>query len=380
MQIISGDRQQSDMASSRTPVSRFGWLANTCALGSLLMCFANTVLAFALGAFSVHVAEMATHVQAVLMWLLASLAVIGLVRDRKQHGNGTPLVVGLVGVAIMVGTLYGYYHWAILTLSYILLVSAIFLNQTTALKRLYGKIQAQAQQLEEWNQTLSQRVDEQVKRIERLDRLKRFLSPQVAQLVTDSGDETLLASHRQDITALFCDLRGFTAFSERAEPEEAMELLQSYHEELGKLVFRFDGTLHHRSGDGLMVIFNDPVPCDSPVEQTLKLALAMRDKVRELAEDWQKRGYDLGFGIGIASGDATLGIVGFEGRVDYTANGTVVNLAARLCDIAQNDQIVIGPRAFADIEALVDAEPLSDLHLKGISEPVRAYNVLRLRP
>ncbi len=242
-----------------------------------------------------------------------------------------------------------------------------------------ARLEAQAVKLSEWNQKLEERVIEQVKRIGRLDKLKRFLSPHVAELVTESNNESLLESHRQYITTLFCDLRGFTAFSENIEPEESMELLRSYHEEIGRLVFKFDGTIDHRAGDGLMVIFNDPVPCDAPVEQALNLAFAMRDRVRELAKVWQKRGYELGFGIGITSGYATLGIVGFEGRFDYTANGNVVNLAARLCDIAKNDQIIISQNVYSEIENLVDAKPLTDLHLKGIRRPVRAFNVVRLR-
>jgi class 3 adenylate cyclase len=379
MGILSSFQSYTDENTPNSKNLRFGWLANACTLGSLLMCFANTVLIVVLGVFSVRVTELVPHVQAVLMWLLALLAVVGLVLDRKQHRNIKPIAVGILSLVAMIGTLYGYYHWAILTLAYILLVAAVFLNQTVALKALYDQVQAQAEQLEGWNQNLTQRVNEQVDHIERLGRLKRFLSPHVAELVTDSGDESLLASHRQNITALFCDLRGFTAFSERIEPEEAMKLLQSYHEELGKLVFKFDGTIDHRAGDGLMVIFNDPVPCNAPVSKALSLALAMRARVRELAKDWRRRGYELGFGIGIASGYATLGLVGFEGRFDYTANGSVVNLAARLCDYAQDDQIIISQNAYADIENLVDAEPLPNVQLKGISVPVRAYGVIGLR-
>jgi class 3 adenylate cyclase len=343
------------------------------------MCFANTGLLVAVGLFGVHLTDAVPHIQAILMWLLASLAILGLYSDRRHHENNWPLGVGVLSLLILFGTLYGYYHWSILTLSYLLLVAAIFLNQTAALRRLYSEVQAQAEQLEEWNRSLTERVNEQVERIERLGRLKRYLSPQVAQLVIDSGDDSLLASHRQNITVLFCDLRGFTSFSERVEPEEAMISLQRYHEELGKLVFEFDGTIHHRAGDGLMVVFNDPVPCEEPVKQSVHLALALRDKMRQLVKEWHVRGYDLGFGIGIASGFATLGVVGFEGRIDYTANGNVVNLAARLCDSALNDQIILSQLAYTDIEDLVVAEPMPALHLKGISKPVHAYNVVDLR-
>jgi class 3 adenylate cyclase len=313
------------------------------------------------------------------MWALALLALIGLGRDHKAHRNNKPIVVGVVSLAIIVGTLYVHYHWAILTLAYLLLISAVFMNQTAMLSGLYDRVQRQARELADWNETLTQRVAEQVARIEKLDRLRRFLSPQVAELIINAGEDTMLASHRRDVAALFCDLRGFTSFSERIEPEEAMEILRTYHLELDRLINKHNGMIDHRAGDGVLVIFNDPVPCEKPMETTLQLALEMRARVRELGQDWKTRGYDLGFGIGIASGFATLGVIGAEGRFDYTANGNVINLACRLCDAALNDQILLSQRAHAEIEHLVNSEPLPPLELKGLRRPVQAFNVLSAR-
>src|SRR5262245_4916538 len=232
------------------------------------------------------------------------------------------------------------------------------------------RLEAQSTQLAEWNQTLEQRVQEQLVELQRVGRLKRFFSPQLAELVVSSGGEKLLESHRQEITVVFCDLRGFTPFSETAEPEEVMEVLREYHTALGTLIFRFEGTLEHFAGDGIMVFFNDPLPCPDHASQAVKMAVAMRQQMGELAEKWRKRGYQLGFGIGIAQGYATLGMIGFEGRVEYGAIGPVANLAARLCDKAQNGQILISQRVFAAIEAVVQAEPAEELSLKGFHKPV----------
>src|SRR5210317_1275146 len=199
--------------------TRFGWLANTCTLGSLAMCYGKAALFAVFGVVGVAASESFPHVQAVLMWAFAGAAIYGLARDLKQHGSNLPLIAGVCGLVIMVATLYIYYDWRILTFAYICLVSAIFLNQTMALRILYDTVQAQAAELGKLNQSLEQRVSLQVDEIGRLNRLKRFLSPQVARLVTESTEQDLLASHRRYITALFCDLRGFTAFSEQFEPE-----------------------------------------------------------------------------------------------------------------------------------------------------------------
>jgi adenylate cyclase len=247
------------------------------------------------------------------------------------------------------------------------------------IKALHDTVQEQAARLQEWNRTLEQRVSEQLAEIERLGSLKRFLSPQVAELVIASGDQSLLESHRRDITVVFCDLRGFTAFAELSEPEEVMGILRQYHAALGELIFRHEGTVEHFAGDGVVVLFNDPLPCPDPSVRAVRMATAMRARVAELAEGWRKQGHDLGFGVGIAQGYATLGTIGFEGRYDYAAIGPVANLASRLCDEARSGDILISQRALVTIEDLVETEPLGDLMLKGFSRPVAAYRVLRLR-
>ena len=212
--------------------------------------------------------------------------------------------------------------------------------------------------------------------IERLDKLKRFLSPEVAKLVTEEQEKSLLQSHRAYIAAVFCDLRGFTSFSANMEPEEVMGVLQVYHENIGQLVAEHDGTIDHRAGDGLMVFFNDPLPCEEPVFRAVRLALSMRESFIDMNSDWTKRGYQLGFGVGIASGHATLGVVGFEGRYDYTANGNAVNLAARLCDEAGDGQILISHKAYIELDERIEAQPIGERTLKGFPSQITAYNIL----
>jgi len=242
------------------------------------------------------------------------------------------------------------------------------------LKELHDKVQEQAHELADWNRTLEQRVTEQVAEIERLGRLKSFLAPQIAEIVLSSGEE-LLDSHRRDVTVLFCDLRGFTAFAETAEPEEVIAVLREYHADLGGLIHEFEGTLHRFAGDGIMVLFNDPLPCVDPALRAVRLAVAMRDHAAALATNWRKLGHELGFGVGIAHGYATLGRIGCEGRFDYSANGSVVNLAARLCAEAKNGQILIDSKVFAAIEELAETEPVGGLVLKGFHRPIQAFNV-----
>jgi adenylate cyclase len=241
------------------------------------------------------------------------------------------------------------------------------------------RLEAQSDQLAEWNRTLEQRVAEQLTELQRVGRLKRFFSPQLAELVVSSGGEKLLESHRREITVVFCDLRGFTAFSETAEPEEVMGVLREYHAALGALIFRFEGTLEHFAGDGLMVFFNDPLPCPDPAARAVRMAVAMRQQMGELTEKWWKRGHQLGFGVGIAHGYATLGMIGFEGRVDYGAIGPVVNLASRLCNEARGGQILISQRVFTTVAELVEAVPAGDLSLKGFHKPVPTFNVVGLK-
>src|SRR5262252_873252 len=205
--------------------------------------------------------------------------------------------------------------------------------------------------------------------LEGMDRMKRFFSPHLAELLVSSGNERLLQSHRREVTVVFCDLRGFTAFADTAEPEEVMDILRQYHTAMGELIFRFEGTLERFTGDGLMVFFNDPLPCPDPAARAVRLAVEMRAAVTVLAADWRKSGHEIGFGIGVAQGYATLGRIGFKDHIDYTAMGTVTNLAARLCDAARDGQILVSQRAAASIEAVVALESIGEIPLKGLTRP-----------
>ncbi len=242
-----------------------------------------------------------------------------------------------------------------------------------------AQLQDQAGQLEDWNRTLEARIAEQLNELERVGRLRRFLSPQVAELVMSSRDERMLESHRREVTVVFCDVRGFTAFSETSAPEEVMGILREFHAAIGELIFRFEGTLERFAGDGLMVFFNDPLPCPDPTARAVRMADAMGRRVGGLCEKWRKHGYQLGFGVGIALGYATLGKIGFEGRFDYGAIGTVTNLASRLCAEARPGQILMSQRVYAVVEAFVDAEPLGELTLRGFHRPIPAFNLIRLK-
>jgi adenylate cyclase len=246
------------------------------------------------------------------------------------------------------------------------------------IKSLHDTIQGMAAQLAEWNQTLERRVEEQVGQLERLGRLKRFFSPQLADLIVSGSAEDPLKTHRREVTVVFLDLRGFTAFAETAEPEELMGVLREYHAAMGELILAHEGTLERFTGDGMMVFFNDPIPVPDPVERAVRMAVAMRARVAELTEAWRKQGFELDFGVGVARGYATIGAIGFEGRWDYGAIGTVTNLAARLCGEAQPGQILIPRRVLTAVEALIQAEPVGELSLKGFRKPVSAFNVLGL--
>ncbi|HET9581495.1 MAG TPA: response regulator [Gemmatimonadota bacterium] len=246
------------------------------------------------------------------------------------------------------------------------------------IKNLHDTIQGLAAQLAESNRTLERRVQDQVGQLERLGRLKRFFSPQLAELIVSGGAEDPLKSHRREVTVVFLDLRGFTAFAETAEPEELMGVLREYHAAMGELILAHQGTLERFTGDGMMVFFNDPVPVPNPAERGIRMAVAMRTRVAELTEAWRKQGFDLDLGVGVAQGYATIGAIGFEGRWDYGAVGTVTNLAARLCGEARPGQILIPRRVFTAVDRFVVAEPVGDLLLKGFLKPVPAFNVVRL--
>jgi adenylate cyclase len=246
------------------------------------------------------------------------------------------------------------------------------------IKRYHDTIEGQAAELAEWSRTLEQRVQQQVEELERMGRLRRFLSPQLADLVVSSGDESFLDSHRREITVVFCDLRGFTAFAETSEPEEVMGVLGDYYAALGDLVSRFEGTLERFTGDGLMAFFNDPLPCEDAPLRAVRMAVTMRSRIQGLARDWARYGYELALGVGLTQGYATLGRVGFEARLDYTAVGSVTNLAARLCAEARPWQILLSQRVHAAVEEFVTSEPVGELTLRGFTRPVPAFNVLGL--
>lgn len=242
-----------------------------------------------------------------------------------------------------------------------------------------ARLETQAVQLSELNQHLEERIAQQLSELERVSHLKRFFSPQLAELIVSSGEESLMESHRREITVVFCDLRGFTAFSQTAEPEEVMGVLREFHQAVGPLIFRFEATLEHFAGDGLMVFFNDPLPCPDPAARAIRMAVAMQKEVGQLVESWRKRGYDLGLGIGIGSGYATLGQIGFEGHFHYGAIGSVLNLASRLCDKAKSGEIFITQRVYGEIETLAQVEPVGSLTLKGFLESIPAFNVVALK-
>lgn len=243
------------------------------------------------------------------------------------------------------------------------------------IKRYHDTMARQAAELKRWNTELETRVAAQVADLERVNRLRRFLSPQLVDVVLDSGDQDFLKSHRREIVVVFCDLRGFTPFAESSEPEEVMHVLGEYHEALGRLIFHYGGTLERFTGDGLMVFFNDPIPIDDAPERALRMSVAMRDAVRVLADGWQRRGHDLPMGVGVAQGFATLGRIGFEGRFDYSAIGSVTNLAARLCAEAGPWQVLASQRVFHAAEPAAAGAEVGSLELKGFSRPVHVFDV-----
>jgi len=242
------------------------------------------------------------------------------------------------------------------------------------IKRYHDTIRAQAAELAEWNRTLEARVAGQVEELARMARLRRFLSPTLAEVVMERGD-SVLESHRRELAVLFADLRGWTDFSTATEPEEVMSVVGSYHAAMGELISRYDATVGWFAGDGLMVWFNDPIPCEEPAERAVRMAVEMREAMSALTAGWRKRGHELDFSIGVALGYATIGRIGFEGRYDYGAVGSVLNLASRLCDAAEPGQIVVSQRVLAEVEDFVETQPLGKLELKGFGKPVDAFAV-----
>jgi len=246
-------------------------------------------------------------------------------------------------------------------------------------KSLQDQVLNQAEELRAWNAKLEERVLDQVSQLERLSRLKRFVSPKIGELILAGEVDDPLKTHRREITVVFTDLRGFTAFGETAEPEEVMGVLRDYHATLGNIVVKHEGTIEHFAGDGVMILFNDPIELAEPELAAVRMALEMRDAVGTLSLAWKKRGHDLGFGVGVANGYATLGTIGFEGRRDYGAIGPVCNLSARLCSEAKTGQILVSQRVYGRIEPGVNAEPAGEAMLKGFHRPVAMFNVTALK-
>jgi class 3 adenylate cyclase len=247
------------------------------------------------------------------------------------------------------------------------------------IKALYDQVQAQKSELQQWNQTLEQRVADGVQQLERVGRLKRFFSPQLAEAILAGGADDPLKSHRREIAVVFLDLRGFTAFTETSDPEEVMGVLREFHAAMGELILAHEGTLERFTGDGIMVFFNDPVPVPDAAARAVRMALQMQQRTTQLAQGWKRRGYELQLGIGVAMGFATIGGIGFEGRIDYGAIGTVTNLAARLCSEARGGEILVAPRVVAALDDEFVIEPAGELVLKGLQRPVATSRVSAVR-
>lgn len=356
------------------PLSRFppGTVAFLGAAGSLLTCYGTI---FAAAAFGIQLVDWNAHLQAVVMWSFGAIAIYAMWRDRRLHGSNLPFAVGSAAVAILLATLYLYFERSFEILAYVLLVVAALLNQNCLVHALFDRVNRQAGEIQELNVKLAAKLEHQTREIERLDRLREFLSPHVADLVVNDNQADLLASHRRYIACLFCDVRNFTALSEGTEPEEAISFLQDYHARIGGLADDYNGTIGFRAGDGLMIFFNDPVPCDDPVLDAVRLALAIRGTLGTLLDRWIRLGFPVGIGIGITAGYATLGMIGRVGGAGYTAVGNPVNIAARLCDQTGDGEILIDQRAYLDVESAVAVEPAGTRQLKGVSKPVESYLV-----
>jgi class 3 adenylate cyclase/HAMP domain-containing protein len=301
--------------------------------------------------------------------VLGSLVVL-----RKDAGEFSPNLIGLMRT---------FAHQSVLAMRNARLFTEVdakgreLASAHSTVQQQAGKLREQTEQLLDWNKSLEERVEKQLGEIERIRRLERFLPPQVAQLIASSdGHDSLLDSHRREVTVVFCDLRGFTAFTEATEPEEAMNVLREYHAALGELIFRYEGTLDRYAGDGVMILFNAPIQFADHTRRAVKMAVEMRDSIGALSLKWRNRGHSLGFGVGIALGYATLGQIGFEQRLEYAAIGSVTNLASRLCDEAKANQIVVSRRVFGMVEPWAEGRAIDDLTLKGFNHPVLAVEIL----
>jgi len=354
----------------------FGRLAVIGIVVSIAFCYGKAALELWPEAFGMDVRiPLNVHLQAVIMVFAAAVALFGLWRDRGAHQANTAFAVGLCGVVVLVWALYGRYDRVVEFAAYIALISAVFLNQNQMLRALAGTVTKQARELEDWNAQLEQRVAEQLEQLTGLERLRQFFSPPLAQLIEAGGDDPLLP-HRREVTVMFVDLRGFTAFAEASEPEEVIEVLRDYHAEVGSLAETYQGNIERFADDGIMIIFNDPLPISAPTWQAVRMAMVVRERIQGLIFQWQKRGHALGVGIGIAKGYATIGAIGHANRRDYAAIGTVTNLAARLCAEAADGQILVNRKTLADFEERVRTEPMGSLQLKGIRDPVPSFNVV----
>lgn len=352
-----------------------GSLAFVGAFGSLAACY-GVILVETF--FDTRPFGLNPHVQAVIMWALGLVAVFALWRDVKRHEQHLPVIIGGCGLTVLLFSLYVDYDNRVEVLAYVLLVIGALANQNAFMRALYRTVRGQALQIRDFNRTLETQVSEQVAQIDRLTRLKRFLSPQIADLIIAEDKETVLNSHRRYVACLFCDIRGFTSMSENSEPEDVIAIIQQYHDKVGELVAVHGGTIGYRAGDGVMVFFNDPFPCEQPVHTAVRLAIDLRRDLAEFRGRWGSSGHAIGIGIGIASGYATLGMIGQE-RTDYTAIGNVVNIASRLCDLARDGEVLIDQRAYADAADALVANPRGGYELRGLRKQVETYEVANLR-
>jgi len=352
-----------------------GVLPLLAATGSLVACYGTLLAA---GAFGIEMVGWRAHLQAVVMWGLGGVVLWALWSERVQHGRNLPLAIGALGVGLILFVLYVHFEQSLEILAYVCLVVAALLNQNHLVGAYAERLRSQTSEIADLNARLANRVEQQSGEIERLDKLRDFLSPRVAELVVEGGGVQLLDSHRRYIACLFCDIRNFTSFTEEAEPEDTIAVLQAFHDRIGELTGRHNGTIGFRAGDGVMVFFNDPIPCEHPVRAALGLAVAIRDAATELRRRWERLGFSIGIGIGIAAGYATLGIIGTKGGAGYTAIGNPVNIAARLCDLAEDNAILLDQRAYLDVENTVTAEPAETHRLKGVRKPVETYRLRAL--